>query len=121
AKLAAWLEQQPQSRDWIASIGFKAEPGTFAFVPGRDGRPAAVLAARAEGTAVFAFADLPMALPEGKYVFQMDDPALRSSDAALGWALGSYAFTAYKKPKRAPATLVWPADADQAEVERISR
>ena len=35
----------------------------------------------------------------------------------LGWALGSYAFTRYKKAKRLPATLVRPTKADRAEVE----
>ena len=28
-----------ESREWIEAVGFKAEPGTFAFLPGNDGRP----------------------------------------------------------------------------------
>jgi leucyl aminopeptidase len=48
-------------------------------------------------------------------------PDAPPTDLALGWALGSYAFTRYKKPKRAPATLVWPNEVDRSEVERIAR
>ena len=119
--LPAWLEQHPRSREWLSRIGFKAEPGTFAFLPDADGRAESIIASPATGAPVYAFAGLPTALPEGKYVLQMEEQGVSPADAALGWALGSYAFTAYTTPKRAPATLVWPADADQREVERIAR
>ena len=118
ASLAAWLDAQPRSREWLSRTGFKAKPGTFAFLPGSDGKPEAIVAAPAEGPPVYAFAGLPTALPEGKYVLQLGQES--PDDAALGWALGSYAFNAYREAKRAPATLVWPANADRAEVERIS-
>src|SRR5204862_1215902 len=36
-------------------------------------------------------------------------------------ALGAYAFTRYKAPKRGFATLVWPENADRHEVERMAR
>ena len=121
ARLPAWLDGHPQCREWIAGVGFKAEPGTFAFLPDRDGRPAAIIAAPVEGASVYAFADLPMALPEGKYSLELEGQDSSPTDVALGWVLGSYAFNVYKKPKRAPATLVWPTSADQGEVERVSR
>jgi len=119
ATLPGWLEAHPQSREWIAAIGFKAEPGTFAFIAGNGGRPSAVLASPTDGASVWAFSGLPTALPEGTYALALEDHDPPLADAALGWALGSYAFTRYKKPKRSPATLVWPKKADRAEVERI--
>jgi leucyl aminopeptidase len=119
AMLPTWLEAHPQSRDWLAVTGFKAEPGSFAFIPGANGRPARVLSAPAEGAPVYAFADLPMALPEGRYALELAEGD-SATDAALGWALGAYSFDAYKTPKRAPAALVWPSGADRAEVERIA-
>jgi len=118
--LPAWLEQHPHAREWISAIGFKADPGSFAFVPGRDGRSSVVLASPVEGPPVYGFAHLPGVLPEGTYVFDAGNAQHLSDDAALGWALGSYAFSAYKKPKRKPATLIWPANADRAEVERVA-
>jgi leucyl aminopeptidase len=119
--LALWVERHPQWRSWLAGIGFKAEPGSFAFVPRGEGHPAAVLASPVDDSPVYAFAGLPMALPEGTYALQLEDQKVSATDAALGWALGSYRFGAYKKPKRAAATLVWPAKADRGEVERLAR
>ncbi len=78
-----------------------------------------MLASPTDGASVWAFSGLPMALPEGAYALELGDQDPPLADAALGWALGSYAFTRYKKPKRSPATLVWPKKADRAEVERI--
>jgi leucyl aminopeptidase len=120
ATLSSWLEKHPESREWITGVGYDAKPNTFAFLPDAKGRPASVIASPVEGAPVYAFAGLPLALPEGKYVLDLNGGDFSPSDAALGWALGSYAFDRYKKRKRAPATLVWPADADQAEVERIA-
>ena len=61
-----------------------------------------------------------MALPEGTYVLESVADDSSPTDLALGWALGSYAFTQYKKPKRLPAKLVWPTKADRNEIERIA-
>src|SRR6185437_15707265 len=37
--LAAWRERAPaHEREWIAALGFAAEPGKIAPVPGPDGR-----------------------------------------------------------------------------------
>ena len=121
ARLGEWIERHPRSRTWLTRVGFKAEPGTFTFVPGGDGEPEQVLAAPVEGAPVYAFSGLPTALPEGKYSL---DPAIGDPtpvDAALGWALGAYSFNAYRKAKRPPATLVWPAGTQRDEVERLAR
>jgi leucyl aminopeptidase len=120
ATLPSWLERHPESRDWVAGIGYSAQPGTFAFLPDAGGRLASVIACPVESAPVYAFAGLPTALPEGKYVLDLNGTGIAPTDAALGWALGSYTFDHYKKRKRAPATLVWPAGADQADVERIA-
>jgi len=55
---------------------------------------------------VFGLASLPVRLPEGRYVLDTRGFALNASDLALGWALGAYQFTRYRKPARAPARLV---------------
>ena len=119
AMLPEWLDAHPESREWISAVGFKAEPGTFAFLSGRGGKPDAVLVAPTEGEGIFSLAGLPTALPEGTYY--VDGGNLSAFDAALGWGLGSYAFNKYKKPKRGPAVLAWPKEANQEEVERILR
>ena len=116
--LSAWLERNATSATWLSAVGFKADPGTFAFVPDFDSGIRAVIASPNEGASVYAFAHLPGLLPPGTYVFE--DSEFASTDTALGWALGAYQFARYRTPKRAPASLVWPAGADRAEVERIA-
>ncbi len=119
--LPQWVESHPEQREWLNLTGFKAEPGSFTFLPAADGNPARVLTARDESEPLWAFAGLPRSLPEGVYSIESDLDNAQATAAALGWSLGSYAFTKYKAPKRAPAVLVWPKHADQADVERVSR
>src|SRR5258706_14031599 len=60
-----------------------------------------------------------MALPPGAYRL-VDATPDAAAAAALGGALGGYVFDRYKKRKRAPAALAWPANADRAAVERAA-
>jgi len=120
ASLPRWLDAHRESGEWIKAVGYKGDPGTFAFVSGSDGKASTVLASPTKGEPIWAFSGLPMALPEGRYFLDAGDSDFSSTDAALGWALGSYAFAKYKQPKRSPATLVWPEKAERAEVERIT-
>jgi len=120
ADLPRWLDTHPKAREWVSAVGFKAEPGTFVFLAGNGGQPSAARGAPAEGEPVWALSGLPTAFPEGTYSLESEDGDLSLTDAALGWALGSYAFTRYKKVKRLPATLVWPTRADRSEVERLA-
>ena len=61
----AWLEKAPErERNWLTSIGFAAEAGKHALVPGESGKLARVLVglgADAEGR-IWALAGLPTAL-----------------------------------------------------------
>jgi Leucyl aminopeptidase len=61
---------------------------------------------------------LPLGLPEATYRLPEDMPAAAATAAGLGWALGGYGFTRYKKPEREPARLVLPKTADKAAVRR---
>src|SRR4249920_2446610 len=87
AALPGWLDAHPEAREWVSAVGFKAEPGTFAFLAGNGGRPSGLIASPTEDGAVWAFAGLPMTLPEGTYVLESGDGAT-ATDSALGWALG---------------------------------
>ena len=107
--LPAWLESASAAdREWLRTTGFIGEPGTFAFVPGTTGNSARVVFASSPHDGVWAYAGLPRSLPEGTY--RIDEALDRDAATvtALGWSLGSYLYSRYKKPKRAWATLVWP-------------
>ncbi|MEO8779522.1 MAG: leucyl aminopeptidase family protein [Rhodanobacter sp.] len=97
-------------RRWLGESGFEATPGSFALLADSTGKLARVLVAVRPDDALGALAGLPCSLPEGNYQLASDGVPLDRSLAALGWALGAYQFTRYRKPKRAPATLVLEAD-----------
>ena len=121
-ELAGWRERAPaRERDWVAAIGFAAEPGKFALVPGKDGNLARVLVGcGGNEAAMWALAGLSDALPEGNYRLDAVPPGGDASRLALGWALGTYAFTRYHDKKPGAARLVWPEGADRGYVGRLA-
>ncbi|MDE1172402.1 MAG: leucyl aminopeptidase family protein [Parvibaculaceae bacterium] len=105
---------------WAETSGFGAEPGRVLLLPDGTGGIAGVLLGLGDGSDPFLFAALPGALPEGSYHLEGDipaDPAL----AALGYALGTYAFTRYRGRTRTWPSLVLPAGVDGEEVSRLAR
>jgi leucyl aminopeptidase len=122
--LANWLKgAAAASRNWVEGSGFKAEPGEICLVPGEDGRPVRALAgmpAEDGGEALWTAAGFTTRLPEGSYRLDPEPADKAATRFALGWALGAYAFTRYKKQGRPPAELVWPTGADREAVERTA-
>jgi len=109
-----------QTRRWCAANGFAGEAGRFVLIPGADGAPSAVLAGCDARDAIFGLATLPVRLPEGRYALDPRGLTLDAGDVALGWALGGYQFTRYKKATRAPAQLVVDPTVAQ-RVEMLAR
>ncbi|SMF63534.1 leucyl aminopeptidase [Azospirillum oryzae] len=126
AGLADWLAgQSPAVASWVKAVGFTGEAGSTVFLPGPDGAVAHVLAGVSAVDDLWAFAGLPASLPAGSYKIDSKIEgaldARAATRAALGWALGSYRFSRYKKPpEKGFANLVWPAEADRGEVERAA-
>ena len=122
---AAWKRRQPPATSaWLGAIGFSGEAGRTALIPDAEGRLAGVVQAVGPDDSIWALAGLPDSLPEGSYRLDFDAEALfgagGGTKVALGWALGSYAFTRYKPARRGFARLVWPQSADRGEVERLA-
>ncbi|GLR82487.1 leucyl aminopeptidase family protein [Azospirillum oryzae] len=122
AGLADWLAgQSPAVASWVKAVGFTGEAGSTVFLPGPDGAVTHVLAGVSAIDDLWAFAGLPASLPAGSYRIDAALDARAATRAALGWALGSYRFSRYKKPpEKGFANLVWPAEADRGEVERAA-
>ena len=115
------LPLDEHDRRWLGAIGYKGDPSKVALLPGAAGGLGRVLVGATNGEALWSLAGLPEALPEGVYRLDPEPAAPTASRLALGWALGCYAFTRYKAPKRGFAKLVWPEKADRGWVERLAR
>jgi leucyl aminopeptidase len=123
AGLARWLKGRPAAEAaWVTAAGFTAEPGTLCLVPGAGGALARVLAGIDPDDELWSYAGLPGRLPAGapggRYALDGELSPEAASRAALGWALGRYGFTRYRKPERRFATLAWPKGVDKGAVQR---
>ncbi|MGN6382257.1 MAG: leucyl aminopeptidase family protein [Dyella sp.] len=95
---------------WLDECAFTAAPGTHALLADANGKLVRVLAGVEGNEALGALAGLPGTLPVGVYHLAEEGAALDAQHVALGWALGAYQFTRYRKARRAPATLAIPGD-----------
>jgi leucyl aminopeptidase len=123
AGLEAWRETAPaRERDWAAATGFTGEGGKLALVPDKAGKLGRVLVGLGEDeAAMWALAGLSETLPEGNYRLERGREGGDATRIALGWALGTYAFTLYRdKKKEGRARLVWPEGADRGLAERLA-
>src|SRR5215468_9543434 len=119
-QLKAWLKAQRKSvRKWVEGVGFDGKPGSHSLVPGADGAPGRVLVGVEAKPDIWSYGALPKALPRGTYRIDGELEPAAATRAALGWALGGYAFARYKE-QPSVARLVWPDGADRAAVERAS-
>jgi leucyl aminopeptidase len=120
--LAAWREAAaPRERDWAAATGFAGEAGKLALIPNSGGGLARVLVGIGEDeAAIWALAGLSQTLPEGNYRVGAAPAGADPTRLALGWALGTYAFTRYHAKPGGQARLVWPDGADRGMVERLA-
>jgi leucyl aminopeptidase len=121
----AWLEKVPErERNWLASIGFSADAGKHALVPGESGSLAGVLVGLGDGDdgdgRMWALAGLPTVLPEASYRLDAVPGGADPTNLVLGWALATYVFARYSAKTRPAAALIWPEAADRGRVERLA-
>jgi leucyl aminopeptidase len=96
--------EAPQRR-LVSEHGFTAAAGTFVLLTDAAGKLVRVLAGVDPAAPLAALAALPCHLPEGDYQLADEGVLADPIQAALGWALGAYQFTRYRKARRAPARL----------------
>ncbi|WNH54382.1 leucyl aminopeptidase family protein [Stenotrophomonas oahuensis] len=116
-QFAAWRAQQsPALVAWLDAQHFNGSGGSVVLLPGDAGIGGAIVGVGDPGDA-YAYAHAPFALPEGS-VWQLADALPKEIETLLhlGWGLGSYRFTRYRKPNRAPAQLVANPSAEVRDV-----
>ncbi len=112
--------QAPFFARWVKAAGFKGEAGRLLPLPEPDGRlGGAILGLGKDEGEAWPHAAL-HGLPPGRYFLADELDAATATRAALGFALGSYAFTRYREatPAPEPRLLVTPPFADMAHVRR---
>ncbi len=116
--LAGWLAGQSDAvRAWVTSVGYQAEVGATCLVPGEAGELARVLVGVDGDIGPFTLAGLPTSLPQGTYRIDAKSwKADKHTAVALGWGLGSYAFTRYRERSAQPAKLVLDPSVDAGRV-----
>jgi leucyl aminopeptidase len=117
----AWLKTQPQAvKKWLKSVGYQAKPGELRLIPGRNAELGGVLISCAAPHEPWGYASLPTLLPkQHQYEIASDLAQDAASAAALGWALGCYSFSRYRKKSEGYAALVWPKQADRNAVTAL--
>ena len=108
-----------RTRAWLAATEFRATPHTHALVPATEGGIAQVLVGIRDAGDVHALSHLPLALPVGDYTIFTHHDTLDPFAAALSWGLGSYQFSRYKQPARAPVNLLIAAGDAATRAEKI--
>lgn len=100
----AWLSKQTSTtKHWLTSISFKPDAGVTVTVPDEKGHIALVLCCVSDHKNFWSMAGLSLTLPAGVYELANVSDV---TDFAIGWGLGAYQYTRYKKAARAPAQLL---------------
>lgn len=112
------------ARRWAQAQGFRGVPGTYLLLPDSNGALAAVVAGVSRVEDPWAVSGLPLSLPEGTYALDARGLQIDGASALIGWGLGAYQFSRYRKPARVPARLALdledPALASAVAVLRAS-
>src|SRR5215510_12264298 len=118
--LSSWLRKQPaRAQRWVKSTQFGALEGELCLIPGNDGKVARAIVGVSSLDDPWCYAQLPTKLPHARYRLDPAPEAAQANAAALGWALGTYRFSRYKKNDTAYASLSWPETADRGRISAL--
>ena len=116
-----WLKTQSKStQNWLAATAFSGDAGKVALLPSRTGTASAGIVVVGDAASPWSYACAAERLPKARYAFDKSLDPKNAEAAALGWALATYEFTRYRKPRKRFPTLVWPADVDTDRVARLT-
>jgi len=122
AELKSWLSSRSKrDAQFLNAAGFAATEGDVKLVPKADGSIAFGVLGLGKGGDALALAAFSEQLPAGLYRIEQAPTYCGGQMAALAWALGTYAFTRYRKPKPPRAKLVLPKGVDGEEVSQIAQ
>lgn len=111
------IPQHDRLKAWLQADIFKAEAGMRSLVKDEHGKLEKVLLGVESYDDYWAFAGLPRLLPEGIYHIEAELNEGQLERAVLGWGMGTYQFTVYKKLPPINAKLVMPKECNAPLIE----
>ncbi|MGH8080297.1 MAG: leucyl aminopeptidase family protein [Lysobacter sp.] len=109
----AWRDAlTPNAAAWAQAQAFDGSAGSVLLLPGEHGELAGAALGIGDALDPYSYGHAPFALPARSWRLHGDYDANIRDAARLGWGLGSYRFSRYKTPTRAPASLFTDAAAD---------
>ncbi len=121
ADYKGWLKRQPaRAVNWLKAHDFNAAPGRFCVIPDAQGKASEVVVGLSDPSSLWDLAALPRALPAGVYSLNWKGKAYEQEWLALGWALGTYQYTKYKKNKGIDAKLALTDKFDLAKIAHFA-
>lgn len=116
-----WIASRADSlRTFAAAHDFKAQNGRILIVPATSGEIERVLFGVGEKATPMIFGLLGQQLPAADYTIAWAPREFDPTLVATAWALGAYAFAAYKPRKRIAPRLVMGEGVDGAEARLIA-
>jgi len=121
AAFTKWRRGRDQAtKRWLKASSFSPKGNRVLLVPGERG-PALALLGRADESP-WTWAGAASRLPAGRYRIDAELEPAAATEAAIGWALNSYAYDRHKsEPSEVDRKLVWPSGADRGEALRQLR
>ena len=103
---------------WLEMSGFSGQVGKHCLLPSAEGELAGVLVGKPKTFDTWTLGRLAKTLPAQKYELVLDDLSAEvATKLCLGWTLGQYRFTRYKRTDAdALPELAFPDNVDQAYV-----
>lgn len=103
-----WQAKQNKTlQQWLVATQFTGEVGTLRFIPDDKGAVERIIFSINSEDNFLALGQLPLTLTNGNYRLEVDDEE-KYANYALGWGLGAYQFTKYKKATKSPGKLFLP-------------
>ena len=106
---------------WLRSNSFAAEAGEILLLPDEAGGIYGAAFGLGRGGDPLLYGALAARLPPGTWALDVLEPGVKPTHAALGFLLGGYSFTRYRKARREYPQLVAPAGTDIDHVFRVYR
>ncbi len=116
----SWMQKQDAFvRNQFSTKQFEASDSNCLAVLDKHGYIAKIIVTLESFDSLYALSRLPMSLPKGKYQLSNGFSDDQLKKLALGWGLGAYQFTRYKKASREAAQLYLPANKVTTEVKHL--